>query len=161
LIDILVLTGSVAARNSNIKPLWHERVLVVLPADHALAKREYVYWTDLRGETLLLSEYDPGLEIEDLLVSKLVSPEDRPKIERHDISRGVVKSFVTMHFGISIVLESDIGANFSGLVFRELRDGTGPSVLGYSAYWQADNSNPALKAFLNMLTERYPWPRDS
>src|SRR5205823_9645933 len=66
---------------------------------YALATREIVYWTDLRGQTVILSEYDPGREIEDLLVSKLVSPEDRPKIERHDISRGVVKSFVTMNFG--------------------------------------------------------------
>ena len=115
--------------------------------------------SDLRGQTVILSEYDPGREIEDLLVSKLVSPEDRPKIERHDISRGVVKSFVTMNFGISLVLESDIGANFSGLVFRELRDGAGPSVLAYSAYWQADNENPALKAFLKILSERYPSPR--
>lgn len=159
LIDVLILTGSMPAPNSNARPLWNERVLVVLPADHALATREIVYWTDLRGQTVILSEYDPGREIEDLLVSKLVAPEDRPKIERHDISRGVVKSFVTMNFGISLVLESDIGANFSGLVFRELRDGTGPSVLAYSAYWQADNENPALKAFLKILSERYPSPR--
>lgn len=159
LIDVLILTGSMPAPNSQIRPLWNERVLVVLPAEHTLASRDIVYWTDLRGQTVILSEYDPGREIEDLLVSKLVSPEDRPKIERHDISRGVVKSFVTMNFGISLVLESDIGANFSGLVFRELRDGTGPSVLAYSAYWQADNENPALKAFLKILSERYPSPR--
>lgn len=159
LIDILVLTGSVPAPSCAVRSLWNEKVLIVLPADHPLATKEIVYWTDLRGQTVILSDYDPGREIEDLLVSKLVSPDDRPKIERHDISRGVVKSFVAMHFGISLVLESDIGANFSGLVFRELRDGTGPSVLAYSAYWHADNANPALKAFLNMLSERYPSPR--
>ena len=61
-----------------------------------------------------------------------------------------------MKIGISLVLESDIGANFSGLVYRELRDGTGPSRLGYSAYWQEDNENPALEAFLRLLSERYP-----
>jgi DNA-binding transcriptional LysR family regulator len=83
---------------------------------------------------------------------------DRPNIERHDISRGVVKSLVTMKVGISLVLESDIGANFSGLVYRELRDGAGPSRLGYSAYWQEDNENPALEAYLKLLSERYPSP---
>lgn len=39
--------------------LWSERVLVALPHDHHLSSRETVYWTDLRGETVLLSLYDP------------------------------------------------------------------------------------------------------
>lgn len=155
-LDVLIVTGSMSLPNSQMKPLWNERVLAVLPAEHPLATREVVYWTDLRDETVVMSQYDPGREIEDLLVSKLVSPRDRPKIERHDISRGVVKSLITMEVGISIVLESDVGANFSGLVYRELRDGTGPSVLGYSAYWQRDNENPALETFLKLLSERYP-----
>ena len=155
-LDVLIIVGNMPSLNSSTKPLWNERVFAVLPAEHPLATGNAVYWTDLRDETVILSQYDPGQEIEDLLVSKLVSPVERPKIDRHDVSRGVVKSLVTMNAGISIVLESDIGANFSGLVYRELRDGTGPSVLGYSAYWQNDNENPALETFLKLLSERYP-----
>ena len=158
-LDLLILTGSVPLPNSKTKALWSERVYVVLPENHPLTSRQVVYWADLRDTTIILSEYDPGREIEELLFSKLLSPENRPKIERHDISRGVVKSLVTMNIGVSIVLESDIGANFAGLVYRELRDGTGPSVLSYSAYWQSDNANPALATFLKMLSERYPSPR--
>jgi DNA-binding transcriptional LysR family regulator len=157
-LDVLILTGGASFQSISRKPLWNERVLVVLPAEHALAEREVIYWTDLRDETVILSHYDPGREIEDLLVSKLVSPDDRPKIERHDISRGIVKSLVTMKVGISLVLESDAGATLSGLVYRELRDGSGPSVLSYSAYWQKDNENPALETFLKLLSERYPSP---
>ncbi|HAP49558.1 MAG TPA: LysR family transcriptional regulator, partial [Afipia sp.] len=48
-----------------------------------------------------------------------------------------------------------IGANFSGLVYRELRDGTGPSRIGFSAVWRADNKNPALQNLLKLLAERY------
>ena len=65
-----------------------------------------------------MSHYDPGSEIEDVLVSQLVSPDVRPKIERHDISRGTIKSLVTMRVGISLILESDAGAILSGLVYR-------------------------------------------
>ncbi|WP_312015637.1 LysR family transcriptional regulator [Bradyrhizobium liaoningense] len=155
-LDVLIIVGNLPSPSSNAKPLWNERVFAVLPAEHSLAAREAVYWTDLRDETIILSQYDPGQEIEDLLVSKLVSPVERPKIERHDVSRGVVKSLVTMKAGISLVLESDIGANFSGLVYREIRDGTGPSMLSYAAYWQNDNENPALETFLKLLSERYP-----
>ncbi|MET4072221.1 DNA-binding transcriptional LysR family regulator [Bradyrhizobium sp. S3.2.6] len=155
-LDILIVTGSLPLLESETMSLWGERVLVVLPEDHPLTARETVYWTDLRGETVLLSHYDPGREFEDLLVSKLVSPEDRPKVERHDVSRGIIKSLISMKSGISLVLESDLGANFAGLVYRELRDGTGPSRFDFSAYWRADNENPVLAAFLKLLSERYP-----
>ena len=155
-LDVLVVTGSAPIVGGNTLALWSERILAVLHEDHPLTSREVVHWTDLRDETVLLSQCDPGREIEDLLVSKLIRPEGRPRIERHDISHGVIKSLVMMKLGISLVLESDIGTNFSGLVYRELRDGTGPSRLDYSAYWRADNENPALESFLKLLSSRYP-----
>jgi len=154
-IDVSIITGDPQLLDSNTTSLWSERILVVLPSDHLLAAREVIYWTDLRDQTVLLSHYDPGRELEDLLNAKLVSPGDRPRIERHDVSRGVIKSLIAVGFGISLVLESDIGANFSGLVYRELRDGTGPSRIGFSAVWRTDNENPPLQNFLKMLSERY------
>ena len=91
-VDILVVTGEVPLPDNNVRPLWSERILLSLPENHALAAGDLVYWTDLRNETVLLSQHDPGRELEDLLISKLVSPADRPKIERHDVNRGIIKS---------------------------------------------------------------------
>jgi DNA-binding transcriptional LysR family regulator len=155
-VDVLIVTGELAKPENIVRPLWSERILVSLPEDHALATRTTVYWTDLREETVLLSQHDPGSELEDLLISKLVSPGDRPRIERHDVSRGIIKSLISMKLGIGLVLESDIGASFAGLTYRELRDGTGPTHVDFSAHWRADNDNPALDGFLKLLAERYP-----
>ena|SRR6266702_4142116 len=155
-IDVSIITGDSRPLDSNTTPLWSERILVILPNNHPLAAREVIYWTDLGGQTVLLSHYDPGRELEDLLNAKLINPDHRPGIERHDVSRGVIKSLIAAGFGISLVLESDIGANFSGLVYRELRDGTGPSRTGFSAVWQGNNENPALQNLLKLLGERYP-----
>src|SRR6266404_2435194 len=157
-IDIAIVTGETPLLDSEAMPLWSDRTMVALPEDHRLSANEIVYWTDLRTETVLLSQYDPGRELEDLLISKLVSPDDRPKLKRHDISRGIIKSLVSVGFGVSLVTESDIGASFSGLVYREIRDGSGPSRIGYSAHWREDNNNPALTSFLKLLGERYPSP---
>ena len=156
-VDVVVTPGCSQSRDIKALPLWSERILISLPQGHALAAREVVYWTDLRSETVLLSQYDPGRELEDLLISKL-APEDRPKIERHDVSRGIIKSLISMGMGISFVMESDIGASFAGLVYRELQDGTGPNRMGFYAHWRDDNQNPALKRFLSLLAERYPSP---
>jgi DNA-binding transcriptional LysR family regulator len=156
--DVVVTPGRLLSKDTKALPLWSERILISLPQDHGMAAREIIRWTDLRSETILLSQYDPGRELEDLLISKLVLPEDRPRIERHDVSRGIIKSLTSMGMGLSLVMESDIGASFAGLVYRELLDGTGPSRLDFYAHWRDDNENPALKRFLNLLTERYPSP---
>ncbi|MEH2549926.1 DNA-binding transcriptional LysR family regulator [Bradyrhizobium sp. AZCC 2262] len=157
-VDVVVSPGRLLSKDTKTRPLWSERILVSLPQDHGLAAREIIYWTDLRNETILLSRYDPGRELEDLLISKLVSPEDRPRIARHDVGRGIIKSLVSIGMGLSLVMESDIGASFTGLVYRELMDGAGPSRLDFYAHWRDDNENPALKRFLNLLAERYPSP---
>jgi DNA-binding transcriptional LysR family regulator len=157
-IDIVIATGAGPVFDSKELPLWSERILVALPEGHPLAERKTIYWTDLRNETVLLSQYDPGRELEDLLMAKLVQTADRPKIERHDVSRGIIKSLITVGLGVSLVAESDIGVNFAGLTYREVRDGAGPSQVNYSAHWREDNDNPALANFLKLLSERYPLP---
>ncbi|MGY4572070.1 LysR family transcriptional regulator [Bradyrhizobium sp. USDA 3256] len=157
-VDVVVSPGRLPSESIRSLLLWSERILISLPQDHCLAAREVVYWTDLRNETILLSEYDPGRELEDLLISKLVLPDDRPKMERHDVSRGIIKSLTSMGMGLSLVMESDIGASFAGLVYRELQDGTGPSRVDFHAHWRDDNENPALKRFISLLAERYPSP---
>ena len=154
--DVLIVPGGARLLDNSVHPLWSERILVSLPDNHALAAESVVHWTDLRNETVLLSQHDPGRELEDLLISKLVSLEDRPKIERHDVSRSIIKSLISMKLGISLVLESDVGASLAGLVYRELRDGTGPTRVDFSAHWRADNDNPALDSLLKLLAERYP-----
>lgn len=159
-LDIAIVTQELAMIGSRVMPLWSERILLALLEEHPLARKDAIYWTDLRGETVLLSQYDPGRELEDLLTSKLVSPDGRPKIVRHDVSRGIIKSLIAAGLGVSLVTESDVGANFSGLTYRELRDGTGPSRVGFSAQWRTDNDNPALTSFLKVLGERYRLPVD-
>jgi DNA-binding transcriptional LysR family regulator len=155
-LDIAVFAGEISLTEGESLPLWSERILVALPETHSLVSRNSVYWTDLRTETILLTQCDPGRELEDLLMAKLVSPSDRPKIDRQDVSRGIIKSLIGAGFGVSLVTESDIGANFSGLTYREVRDGAGPSHVGYAAHWREDNNNPALASFLSLLEERYP-----
>ena len=157
-LDVLIVTSDTPSSDNKTLRVWSERVLVALPEDHPLAARDAVYWTDLRDETVLLSHHDSSREFEDLIISKFVSTDDRPKIDRHDVSRSMIRSLVSMKLGVSLIMESDMGASFAGLKYRELRDGTGSSHIGFSAHWCADNENPALNRFLELLAERYSSP---
>jgi len=157
-LDAVIVTGDSLRGDRYTLPLWSERVLLALPEGHPLGGRETIYWTDLMGETILLSQCGQGRELEELLISKFGSSEDRPRIEHHEVNRSIIKSLVGVVAGVTLVLESDIGAKISGLVYREIRDGNGPSRIGYSACWREDTENSALANFLNLLRERYPSP---
>ena len=157
-LDIAIVTGGKPLLESQAISLWSERILIALPEGHRLASCDSILWTDLSGETLLVSRHDPGPEIQNLLLTKLASPADWPRAVRHDANRENIKSLVGAGLGVSLVAESDIGAGVSGLIYRDLRDGTGPARVDYSAHWRAENDNPALAGFLRLLRERYPSP---
>ena len=63
-----------------------------------------------------------------------------------------------MRLGISLVMESDIGASFAGLVYRELRDGTDRHALTFRHIGESITKIPLLDGFLKLLAERYPLP---
>ena len=70
------------------------------------------------------------------MIAKLVSTADRPKIERHDVSRGIIKTLISIGFGVSLVAESDIGVNFAGLTYREVVTAQGRASPLFSALAQ-------------------------
>jgi DNA-binding transcriptional LysR family regulator len=156
-IDIAIVTGSAPLPECLTVSLWSERIMVALLEDHPLANKEFIYWTDLKAERVLLSRRDPGPELEDLIVAKLASPVDRPRILFHDVSRGSLWNLVGAGFGITLLTEATVGTNFVGVVYKDIRDTTEPTRIGYSAHWRAD-SESALASFLKLLSERYPLP---
>lgn len=150
-IDIVVVLGDFVYTDYAHMSLWSERVMVALPKDHILAARDFVYWTDLKSERFLMSQRDPGPEIQDLLVNKLTSPGDRPLIKSVNANGEHILSVIDGNRGITLTCESSTGNTIPGVVYREVRDGNGPARVGYVAYWRRNNDNPALMKFLNLL----------
>jgi DNA-binding transcriptional LysR family regulator len=131
-------------------PLWSDRVMVALPEHHPLAERPHLFWTDLLGEKFLFSRHDPGPDLADMLTGKLASPGRRPDITIMQVNREDVLNFVGMGAGVSLQCESAILPGI-GVAFREVREGTMASRVGYSACWREDNDNPALNVLLDVL----------
>ena len=155
-LDIAIVSGETSLRWGTVLPLWAERIMVALPETHPLATKEMVYWTDLKGDRFILSGRDIGPEIGDLLIAKLATPGDRPCVESHDASRETILSLVGLGRGIALVYEACAGAVHPGVVYREVREGNGPSLIGHRACWRADNANPTLLRFVDVLRARNP-----
>jgi DNA-binding transcriptional LysR family regulator len=158
-IDIAIVLGEPTRRDYAHMRLWADRIMVALPRNHPLADRDFIYWTDLKDGRFLMSMRDPGPEIEDVLLSKLTLPGDRPLIKPINAKREDVLSMVGGNRGISLVCESATGNNANGVVYCEVRDGHGPTRVGFVAYWRRNNDNPALKKFLILLQENLAVPR--
>jgi DNA-binding transcriptional LysR family regulator len=66
-VDIAVMTASRSAWDGRVLPLWTERVILAVHADHRLSKREMVGWSDLEDETILIPQHGPGPNSSDCL----------------------------------------------------------------------------------------------
>jgi DNA-binding transcriptional LysR family regulator len=110
----------------------------------------------MKHERFLLSERDPGPEIQDILVAKLSSPGDLPDIVRHDVSPENIKSLVGAGRGVSLMCGASMGASYAHVVYREARDGNGSTRIGYRAHCREGNDNGALRNFIRLLEERCP-----
>lgn len=155
-IDIAIVTGEPDAEVGRSMALWSERILIALPENHPLVAKDVLNWADLKRERFVLSMRDPGPEIEAILIAKLVTPGESLDIDRHDVNAESLKSLVSAGRGITVVCESCMGSVPPGMVFRETRDGSGSTRVGFCAYWMPGNENPALRNFIRVLEERCP-----
>src|SRR6202453_1770939 len=130
-VDMAIVTGAAPVPECRSASLWSERIMVALLEDHPLANKEFIYWTDLKAEHVLLSRGDPGPELEDMINAKLGSHADRPRIFLHDVSRGSLWNLVGAGFGITLLTEATVGTNFVGVVYKDIRVATEPTRIGY------------------------------
>lgn len=156
-IDFAVVSGEIPAQGLQRRPLWSERVMVVLPEVHALSAKERIYWTDLRMERFILPRQDPGLDLADLLMARLGEPGRRPDVVTHDVTRDNVINMVSLGRFLTLTTETALGRTLPGLVLREVFEASGQTHhIDYAGYWRSDNSNPTLARLLKRIAERYP-----
>tara|TARA_R110000782_G_scaffold49238_8_gene107293 strand:- start:4030 stop:4962 length:933 start_codon:yes stop_codon:yes gene_type:complete len=154
-IDIAILVGEANHADFRHASFWNERVMIALPDSHVLAGRETVHWTDLRGERFLLPGADPGPEIRDILLGRLMMAGEPPDIRMHQASREAILSVLGGGLGVSIICEGGTGARYPDVVYRPILGEQGPAFVSYSGYWREDNGNPALRRFLAFVRDRH------
>lgn len=79
-LDVAFITGTSAWSDCDTVHLWSERVFVVLPANHVLAQRGEIDWSDLSDQIFIVSNSAPGPEIHDYLVQRLADLGRHPDI---------------------------------------------------------------------------------
>lgn len=145
-LDVAFVTGTQEWAGCEREYLWSERVFVVLPDGHGLAHRGELGWTELAGESFIVSDAAPGPEIHDYLVQRLADLGHRPEIRPQDVGRDNLLSLVAVGRGLTLTSEATTGAQFPGIVFRPIIG----ELLPFSAVWSPRNDNPALRRLLSL-----------
>lgn len=154
-VDIAVTTSHGSVWDDRALPLWTERVVIALPERHPLSQQSTVSWRQLAQECLILPLFGPGPELEALLSVKLNG--FRPQRVLHqEAGLDRLLGLVSTECGILLMLEGGFGLRQDGVVYREVRDDTEPTRLGFMAYWRESNRSPTLQRFVTILQERYP-----
>lgn len=157
-LDLAILTGRSPRPGLRSVVFWSEPLFVGLPHGHPLTDTETLYWTDLRGASFVVTAADPGPDISAVIATRLSGPGHRPAITAQHVSRDNLISFaaadrVTVSAGAGLM---PVGVDMPTI--REVHDAFGATMLEQGVHWRADNDNPALKRFLDLLAHRYARP---
>ncbi|MFT8720645.1 LysR family transcriptional regulator [Acetobacter sp.] len=159
-IDFAVITRRNLAPALRVTPLWSDRIVAALPADHPLATQPEVSWADLRHETFLIGRDNAGHDFETLIQRKLGETGNRPKIRRHDIGSNRVVALVQNKEGIALLPASWLplirDQHGHGVATMEIRDADGSSHLEFGIVWRPDNENPCAQTFARHLESHRP-----
>lgn len=156
-VDFAVISGDVLDIGLERRAMWSERVMALLPEQHALANKDRIYWPDLRKERFVLPRQDPGPDFADLVAGRLSEPGWRPKVETQEVSRENVMNMVSLGRFITLTTDTSLGRTLPGTVLREIHEMTGHvSHIAFAGYWRSDNTSPALQRLLTLLRDRYP-----
>ncbi|BCH20966.1 LysR family transcriptional regulator [Mesorhizobium sp. L-8-3] len=150
-LDIAFVAGTPDPPDCHSRQIWTEALMAALPANHPLAERSYVTWSDLAAETFIVRYSGAGPQVYDHIVARLAGRWSAPSILRFDVGQTTLQSMVEQGFGITIVGQAASLLPTSGLVFLLIADE--PVSVSFSAVWSPHHRGAALRNLLALADE--------
>lgn len=149
-LDVAVMACTHEIPDLHSRVIWRDRLMVAVPAAHALAKLQKVEWRQLAEETFLVREGGTGPQIHDLIVIRSAGKWPVPAIQRFDIGHSALMSMIAAGRGISLLVEEGTAATTAEITFMPLSDE--PDTIPFSAVWSPNNREPALINLLELAS---------
>ncbi len=129
--------------------LREERLGIVVPRSHPLAKRHEVPWTALAREPLLVLARREGMGLHDAVIAGCRRAGVMPRLAHTPSLIGTVMTYVDAGAGIGVVTESVVppGSNLRFILLKPVQ--TVPLVL----VWHEDEEAPPLQRFRELLLD--------
>lgn len=128
------------------QPIASEPLLLALPHDHALTRKDAIVLADLHRQPFIMYSPDEGKYFHDLIHGLFPAPAIVPDYVQHISQTHSVVGLVRAGLGVAIVPESACHFNVRDVQFRRIVDMAACAEV-YMA-WRPDHRNPALHTFL-------------
>jgi len=129
--------------------LREERLGIVVPAGHPLAKRRFVPWTTLAREPLVVLARREGIGLHDAVIAGCRQAGVTPRLAHTPSLIGTVMSYVEAGAGIGVVTESVVTPT-PALRFVLLKPVLRVPLV---FVWQEDGDSPPVQRFRELLLE--------
>ena len=149
----LAVTGRKAPTEALVcEPLRRERVVMFVPANHPLAKRNRLRLADVLAEPLIIRGGRGGSGVTDSALQQLREHGQELKIGMHCDGPTAIKAAVRQKMGVGVVFEESLKAEVAAGEFKILNlcglELMGESFVIYSKKWPL---SPAAREFLILL----------
>jgi DNA-binding transcriptional LysR family regulator len=132
---------------------WCRTPLVVaIPQDHVLARRQSLTLADLKGEPFIMYPREAGTGIYWQVMDLCAKAGFRPRVAREVLESSTLIGLVAAGVGVAIVPADMNCIRFKGVAYKRVADADAHSTL-YLACREADPSEH-LRTLLKMLTQR-------
>ena len=132
---------------------WYRTPLVVaIPHDHALARRQSLTLADLKGDSFIMYPREAGTGIYWQVMDLCAKAGFRPRVAREVLESSTLIGLVAAGVGIAIVPADMNCIRFEGIEYKRLADAEAYSTL-YLACRETDES-VHLRTLLKMLNQR-------
>jgi DNA-binding transcriptional LysR family regulator len=130
-------------------PLFAERFVLAMAADHPLRLADRVTWAALAGQTILIQSADDN-HAKRTFFAELLSTGVR--FQPHTASTPTILGLVGCGFGLAFVQSGMADASYPGVVFREIDE---PDVAFHvHLVWHPEAEDPAIGRFVAFMRDQ-------
>ncbi|TKI54572.1 LysR family transcriptional regulator [Brevibacillus antibioticus] len=151
---LLITNQFIDEEDIESRPLYDERLMLVLHKDHPLAEKESVRLKDLANEPFIIST--EGFQTrEDILTAfsfEQVNPQIKFEIERFETALTLVRE----NLGVTIIPENYLFGSTDASLVRKTIDSPALERTVYLAYMKNRYLAPAMQAFLEEVRGKFP-----
>jgi DNA-binding transcriptional LysR family regulator len=145
-IDFGITFPGIDAPDIRTATLLHEPLSLVVPHDHALARKRHVDVAELAGETFLIVPHEQAPSLYESIVRRCQLAGFTPRIGLEVHLQQTIVSFVAEGLGIAFVPASMQRAHVQGAVFKSV---TEPPTLDQLLIWRSANTNPCIPGLID------------
>jgi DNA-binding transcriptional LysR family regulator len=148
-IDVGLLRPPVDDPGLRLRVISHDRLVVALPAGHALTKRPKLKLAELKDEPFVLYTRSFGPSVQDAIIGYCLGAGFAPRVVQEAADVQTIVSLVAAGLGVSLLIAPTPPFAEDAVVYRPVADDLPPWELAIA--WDPDNRSPALSRFLALV----------